>query len=79
VQIADSTSFIEAHHLTEELEDRLRHVLPNLYPIIHMEPYEQEVAHQREQRILEEEQQKKQRLAKEDEERNALPKPREHP
>lgn len=55
VQIDDNTSFVDAHHLTEELEERLRKVLPNLYPIIHMEPYEQEAAHQAEQRRIEQE------------------------
>ena len=34
VQIADTHSFVEAHRLTEELEDRMRAVLPNLHPII---------------------------------------------
>jgi cation diffusion facilitator family transporter len=47
VQIADTFTFIEAHRLTEELEDRLRAALPNLHPIIHMEPYDEEQAHQR--------------------------------
>ncbi len=48
VQIADTHTFIEAHRLTEELEDNLRNALPNLHPIIHIEPYEDEVQHQRE-------------------------------
>ncbi len=48
VQIADTTSFVEAHRLTEEIEDQLRFVLPNLHPIIHIEPFEDEEAHQRE-------------------------------
>jgi len=48
VQIADTHTFVEAHRLTEELEDKLRDALPNLHPIIHIEPYEDEVQHQRE-------------------------------
>ena len=45
VQISDTHSFVQAHDLTEELEDKLRDTLPNVHPIIHMEPYEAEVAH----------------------------------
>ena len=48
VQIADTHSFVEAHRLTEELEDALRAALPHLHPIIHMEPEEDEAQHQRE-------------------------------
>ncbi len=48
VQIADTHSFVEAHRLTEEMEDQLRRALPNLHPIIHIEPFEDEEAHQRE-------------------------------
>ena len=48
VQIADTHTFVEAHRLTEELEDQLRDALPNLHPIIHIEPYEDEAQHQRE-------------------------------
>lgn len=47
VQFADTLSFVEAHQLTEELEEALRRTLPNLHPIIHAEPYEEEAAHQR--------------------------------
>jgi cation diffusion facilitator family transporter len=47
VQIADTHTFVEAHRLTEDLEERLRAALPNLHPIIHIEPYEDEEAHQR--------------------------------
>ena len=48
VQIVDTHSFVEAHRLTEELEDALRAALPHLHPIIHMEPEEDEALHQRE-------------------------------
>jgi len=53
VQIADTHTFIESHRLTEELEDQLRQVLPNLHPIIHIEPYEDEMLHQRERHRVE--------------------------
>jgi cation diffusion facilitator family transporter len=42
IQIADSHTFVEAHRVTEELEEELRSILPNLHPIIHTEPYEEE-------------------------------------
>ncbi len=48
VQIVDTHSFVEAHRLTEELEDLLRAALPHLHPIIHIEPDEDEAQHQRE-------------------------------
>jgi len=48
VQIADTHTFVEAHRLTEDLEDELRVALPNLHPIIHIEPYDDEAQHQRE-------------------------------
>lgn len=49
VQIADTHSFVDAHRITEEIEDNLRDALPNLHPIIHAEPFDEEEAHQREQ------------------------------
>ena len=49
VQIADTHTFVEAHRLTEDLEDQMRRALPNLHPIIHIEPYEDEALHQRQQ------------------------------
>ena len=52
VQIADTHTFVEAHRLTEDLEDQLRVALPNLHPIIHIEPYEEEVRHQQQQHEL---------------------------
>jgi cation diffusion facilitator family transporter len=48
VQIADTHTFVGAHALSEELEDKMRETLPNLHPIIHIEPYEAEMAHQEE-------------------------------
>ena len=50
VQIDDRLSFVAAHRITEDLEQELRDALPNLHPIIHMEPYEDEEAHQQAER-----------------------------
>ena len=50
VQIADTHTFVEAHRLTEELEDQLRLALPNLHPIIHIEPADDEARHQQHER-----------------------------
>jgi cation diffusion facilitator family transporter len=47
IQIADTHSFVTAHQIGEEIEDSLRRALPNVHPIIHYEPYEDEVARQR--------------------------------
>jgi cation diffusion facilitator family transporter len=49
VLISDSNSFVQAHDFTEELEDKLRQTLPNVHPIIHIEPYEAEAQHQQQQ------------------------------
>jgi cation diffusion facilitator family transporter len=46
VLISDTNSFVQAHDFTEELEQKLRLVLPNVHPIIHIEPYEAEAIHQ---------------------------------
>jgi cation diffusion facilitator family transporter len=48
VQIADTLSFVDAHRLCEDIEEELRHTLPNLLPIVHVEPFEEEIAHQQE-------------------------------
>lgn len=53
VQIADSHTFVEAHRLTEEIEDLMRQALPNLDPVIHMEPHDDEMAHQMEEHLEE--------------------------
>jgi len=39
---------VEAHDLTEELEDRIREALPAIHINIHTEPYEAELRHQQE-------------------------------
>ncbi len=49
VMIADTHTFVQAHDITEELEEQLRGALPNLHPIIHIEPYEEEINHQAQQ------------------------------
>jgi cation diffusion facilitator family transporter len=46
VLISDANSFVQAHDFTEALEERLRNTLPNVHPIIHIEPYEAEAQHQ---------------------------------
>lgn len=46
VQIDDHTSLIEAHALTEAVEDRIRATLPNILINIHIEPYHEELKHQ---------------------------------
>jgi len=54
IQLADDLSFVEAHRLTEELEDRLRAALPRLHVIVHPEPFQAERQHQRDQHGAEE-------------------------
>jgi len=49
VLISDNNSFVQAHDFTEELEEKLRQALPNVHPIIHIEPYEAEAQHQQQQ------------------------------
>ncbi len=49
VLISDSNSFVQAHDFTEELEEKLRGTLPNVHPIIHIEPYEAEAEHQKQE------------------------------
>lgn len=44
IQIADTHTFVDAHQIGEDLEDKLRKSLPNLHAMIHVEPYEDEVA-----------------------------------
>jgi cation diffusion facilitator family transporter len=48
VQIDDDCTLVQAHDLTEELEDRIRAALPDIYINIHIEPYYAEMRHQRE-------------------------------
>jgi cation diffusion facilitator family transporter len=48
IQVDDELTLREAHALTEELEDRVRDVLPNAHVMIHTEPYEEERRHHQE-------------------------------
>jgi len=48
VLVADDLTLAEAHQLTEELEDRIRERLPRAEVMLHTEPHDAEVAHQRE-------------------------------
>jgi cation diffusion facilitator family transporter len=48
VQLDDDLSFRESHAITEDIEDEIRKVLPNLDVIVHAEPFEEELNHQRE-------------------------------
>jgi cation diffusion facilitator family transporter len=48
VQMDDDCTLVEAHDLAEELEDRMRAVLPQIQVNIHIEPYRAEMRHQHE-------------------------------
>ena len=48
VQIDDNCTLVEAHALTEELEDRIRGALAGVNINIHIEPYHAELRHQQE-------------------------------
>jgi len=46
VQLSDGLSLVEAHDVTEDIEDNLREALPNVHVMIHVEPFQEETAHQ---------------------------------
>jgi cation diffusion facilitator family transporter len=48
VLLDDELSFSEAHRITEEVEGKIRAVLPNTDIIVHAEPYAEETRHQQE-------------------------------
>jgi divalent metal cation (Fe/Co/Zn/Cd) transporter len=48
VLIDDGSTLLEAHDLTEELEDHVRTTLPDIHINIHIEPYHAEMRHQQE-------------------------------
>jgi cation diffusion facilitator family transporter len=48
ILLDDHLSFRAAHEISEEVEDALREELPNLDVIVHAEPFEEELQHQRE-------------------------------
>jgi cation diffusion facilitator family transporter len=56
VLIDDDSTLVEAHDLSEELEDRVRTTLPDIHINIHIEPYHAEMRHQQEQHGLSQEQ-----------------------
>jgi cation diffusion facilitator family transporter len=49
VQLDDDLSLLEAHDITEELEDRIRERLPHTEITLHTEPFRAELRHQYEQ------------------------------
>jgi len=48
ILLDDDLSFRAAHRISEEVEDAIRAALPNLDVIVHIEPWAEETAHQRE-------------------------------
>ena len=46
IQLEDEISLLEAHDLTERLEDAIRAELPNAEITLHTEPYRAEQRHQ---------------------------------
>lgn len=48
ILLDDQLSFAAAHAITEEVEDAIRDTLPNASVIVHAEPFEAEMEHQRE-------------------------------
>lgn len=48
IQLDDDLTFPESHAITEDIEDAIREVLPNLDIIVHAEPFEEEMRHQEE-------------------------------
>ncbi len=47
VQLDDDIALVEAHQISEELEDAVRAALPTIFINIHIEPYRAEMEHQR--------------------------------
>jgi len=48
ILLSDHLSFPAAHAISEEIEDEIRTVLPNVDIMVHAEPYEEELRHQQE-------------------------------
>lgn len=48
ILVDDNLSLIQAHELTEEVEDRIRQTLPNVLISLHVEPYHRERRHRAE-------------------------------
>ena len=47
IMLDDNLTFREAHAVSEEVEEAIRAALPNTDVIVHFEPYEEEIQHQR--------------------------------
>jgi cation diffusion facilitator family transporter len=47
VLLRDELSLVEAHRITEEVEDRIRGLYPEVSVTLHMEPFQEEVRHQK--------------------------------
>ena len=47
IMLDDNLTFRQAHAVSEEVEDAIRAALPNTDVIVHFEPYEEEIQHQR--------------------------------
>jgi ferrous-iron efflux pump FieF len=47
ILLRDELSLVEAHRITEEVEDQIRALFPEVSIALHMEPYREEVRHQR--------------------------------
>ena len=48
ILLDDDCSFVEAHDISENIEDQIRALLPHTFVNIHIEPYHAEMKHQRE-------------------------------
>jgi divalent metal cation (Fe/Co/Zn/Cd) transporter len=48
ILLDDNLTFRESHAISEEVEDAIRRVLPNVDVIVHTEPYHEERRHQME-------------------------------
>ncbi len=48
VLLDDACTLVEAHDIAEQIEDEMRLALPNLDPMVHPEPHDEEMRHQRE-------------------------------
>ena len=59
ILIDDDCSFVEAHDISEDIEDQIRALLPHTFVSIHIEPYHAEMRHQREAHGAEARSQKK--------------------
>ncbi len=49
ILLADELTLVAAHAIAEEIEQAIRQALPNADVIVHAEPFEEEMRHQREQ------------------------------